>query len=72
LVARLLEENGRFITLGYPIGTRPGGPPFTVQPNEIIQLFAQHHFQLTHRELPADSVPRRKGVEELLVLQKNG
>ncbi len=70
LVTRLLVENGRFITLAYPIGTRSGGPPFTVQPDNIIQLFAQRNFQLTHREMPEDSIPRRKGVEELLMLQK--
>ena len=70
LVTRLLVENGRYITLAYPIGTRPGGPPFTVQPDNIIALFAERHFHLTHREMPEDSVPSRKGVEELLVLQK--
>lgn len=70
LVARLLAKNGRFITLAFPIGTRSGGPPFTVQPDNIIERFTERRFQLIHREMPPDSVASRKGVEELLIMQK--
>lgn len=71
LVARLLKPGGQFITLAFPIGTRTGGPPFTVQPENIIALFTTHGFTLRHREFPPDSVPERKKYEELLILQKN-
>lgn len=70
LAARLLGPGGKYIILAFPIGTRPGGPPYTVQPDSIIELFAKREFELTHREAPADSVPDRKGFEELLILEK--
>ena len=70
LVKRLLMPDGTFITLAFPIGTRPGGPPFTVQPEAIIRLFEQRNFTLTLREAPPDSVPERRPYEELLILTK--
>ncbi len=70
LVKRLLAPTGSFITLAFPIGTRSGGPPFTVQPDAIIELFAQRGFKLSHREAPPDSVPERRPYEELLILTK--
>lgn len=70
LVKRLLTPTGAFITLAFPIGTRSGGPPFTVQPDAIIELFAQRGFKLSHREAPLDSVPERRPYEELLILSK--
>ncbi len=72
LVTRLLQPGGQYISLAFPIGTRPGGPPFTVQPEAIIDLFTTRGFTLHHRESPPDSVPARKGYEELLVLTKTG
>jgi SAM-dependent methyltransferase len=71
LVARLLKPQGKYIILAFPIGTRPGGPLYTVQPEAIIDLYAKRGFTLQLRESPVDSVPRRKGYEELLILRKN-
>ena len=71
LVARLLKPGGKLIMLAFPIGTRPGGPPFVVQPEAIIELFARRGFALQMRELPSDSVAARKGYEELLILEKS-
>ncbi|MCP4357914.1 MAG: methyltransferase domain-containing protein [Chloroflexi bacterium] len=72
LVARLLKPSGQYITLVFPIGTRRGGPPYTVQPNDIIELFAERGFVVTHQEArPFDSVPERQKYEELLLLQKS-
>lgn len=70
LVTRLLKPQGQYIILAFPIGTRPGGPPYTVQPEAIIDLYAERGFTLQLRESPADSVSGRKGYEELLILQK--
>ncbi|GIK58645.1 MAG: methyltransferase domain-containing protein [Chloroflexi bacterium] len=70
LVARLLQPGGQLVTLAFPIGTRAGGPPFTVQPDAIIGLFAARGFTLQHRESPPDSVPERRPYEELLILAK--
>lgn len=70
LVARLLKPGGRFVALAFPIGKRPGGPPFVVQPDEMIALLEAHGFVLLHREMPFDSAHGRRGVEELLIMQR--
>ncbi len=70
LVASWLKPGGRLIMLAFPIGTRPGGPPYAVQPEAVISLYAERGFTLQYREVPADSAPGRKGVEELLILKK--
>jgi SAM-dependent methyltransferase len=70
LVARLLRSGGQFITLAFPIGILAGGPPYSVQPDAIIELFAERGFSLRHRETPHDSAPGRTGREELLILEK--
>lgn len=68
LVARLLKPGGDYIILAFPIGRRSGGPPYVVQPEAIIALYGEQGFKLRHRETPSDSVPGRKGHEELLIL----
>jgi SAM-dependent methyltransferase len=70
MVARLLKPGGRYIILAFPIGTRPGGPPYVVQPDAIIELYTSRGFRLQQRESPFDSAPDRKGYEQLLVLKK--
>jgi SAM-dependent methyltransferase len=70
LVTRILKLNGIYIILAFPIGERPGGPPYVVQPEAIIELYAKRGFALQHRESPVDSTVGRTGYEELLVLEK--
>ena len=70
MVARLLKPGGDYIMLAFPIGQRSGGPPYVVQPDAIIALYADRGFKLQHRETPAESAPGRKGYEELLILGK--
>ena len=70
VVAGLLRPGGRFIGLLGPIGAPPGGPPFAVQPDDIIALLAARGLSLLRREWPPDSVPQRRGVEELVVMVK--
>ncbi len=70
MVGRLLKPGGHFIILAFPIGTRPGGPPYVVNPAAIALMFAQRDFTLKHREAPDDSAAGREGHEELLILQK--
>ena len=70
LVGRMLKPGGKIIILAFPIGQRPGGPPYVVRPDAIIDLFAERGFTLLIRESPADSVTDRKGHEELLILEK--
>jgi len=70
LVGRLLKPGGLYVALAFPIGTRAGGPPYVVTPKEIITLLTARDFDLHHREKPADSVPSRQGIEELLIMRK--
>ena len=69
LVRRLLRPGGMWVALAFPIGRRPGGPPFVVQPDAVVARFERAGFTLTHREWPGDSVPERLGIEELLILR---
>lgn len=70
VVRDLLRPDGRYVALAFPIEDRDGGPPFSVDPDEMIALFRERGFTLERREDPVDSVPSRNGREELLILQK--
>jgi len=70
LAVRLLKPGGIYISLAYPISDHTGGPPFAVSVPEVLKLFQERGFKLIERKLPLDSVPARKGAEELLLLQK--
>jgi methyl halide transferase len=70
LVTRLLKPNGIYIDLAFPLDGRKGGPPFAVSSAEILDLFQKLGFKLLSREVPADSIPARRGAEELLLFQK--
>mgnify|MGYP001611932548 CR=1 FL=1 len=69
-VTRVLRPGGLFIDLAFPLDGRGGGPPFAVSVDEVLALFSARGFVLRHREMPADSVKPRRGVEELLIFQK--
>ena len=70
LVARLLKPNGMYIDLAFPLDGRKGGPPFAVSALEVLDLFQARGFKLISREKPADSIPARRGSEELFIFQK--
>lgn len=70
LVARLLRPGGMYISLAFPLTQQNGGPPFAVTVSELLGMFQERGFQLIEREKPTDSVPRRRGAEELLLFQK--
>jgi hypothetical protein len=77
LVARLLRSPdpasgkpaGIYIDLAFPLDGHTGGPPFAVTLPEVLDLFAARDFTLLERQLPVDSVPQRRGREELLIFQ---
>jgi len=71
LVTRLLRPGGIYISLAFPLTQQKGGPPFTVTVSELLHLFQERNFKLIEREQPFDSVPGRRGAEELLLFQKN-
>jgi SAM-dependent methyltransferase len=70
LIARLLKPGGILIDLAFPLDQRAGGPPFALAVDAILDLFIARGFQLLRREIPNDSVPQRKGLEELLIMRK--
>lgn len=70
LVARLLKPGGIYIALAFPLDNHQGGPPFAISISEILNLLGARGFNLLQRERPSDSVPQRRGLEELLILQK--
>lgn len=70
LVNRLLKPGGTYISLAFPLSNHPGGPPFAVSVSEVLRLFRERKFYIVERKSPEDSVPPRKGREELLLLQK--
>lgn len=70
LAARLLKPGGLYISLAYPVSQHTGGPPFAVSVPEVLRLFQERGFRLMERRMPSDSVPARRGAEELLLLQK--
>jgi hypothetical protein len=60
---------GIYIDLAFPLDSHTGGPPFAVALSDVFDLFAVRGFSLLERESPADSVPQRRGLEELLIFQ---
>ena len=70
LAYRLLKPDGQWIALSFPIGKRPGGPPYVVQPDQVVERMSEHGFTLLHREMPKDSVENRMGIEELLIMSR--
>ncbi len=71
LVARLLKPGGMYIDLAFPLDMHQGGPPFGVAIPEVFTLFGERGFTLLQREILADSVPQRRGLEELLIFQRS-
>lgn len=68
LVHQLLKPGGQFIGLFFT-HSRPGGPPYGSNPEELRQLFGQH-FQILSLEPSAHSVSSRQGEEHLGIFRK--
>jgi len=70
VITRVLKPGGTLIDLAYPLDGRPGGPPFSYTDRELMGLFEDRGFDLVSREIPEDTITRRRGAEELFVLKK--
>lgn len=68
VVHRLLAPTGRYLALFFTHG-RPGGPPFSITPEEIQQLFAPH-FVIDYLGPPARSAPQRQGQETFALMRR--
>ena len=73
VVEALLRPGGRFVGLAFPLdsGQRDAfdGPPYPVNPDELVALMESRGLVLNHREIPPDSVGPRLGREELIIME---
>ena len=67
VVKSILRPNGKLIGLFYT-HNRPGGPPFGVKPQEVLDYFAPD-FEPVIFQVAKDSIARRKGDEHLAIFQ---
>lgn len=68
-VARTLRPRGRLVAL-LSLKPRSGGPPFELRRAETERLLAGAGFELESSEIPADSIPTRRGQEWLVVARR--
>jgi len=68
-VSRLLKPGGILIGLFFPIDSREGGPPFSVDIAEIKSNLKKN-FVLLREEIPQSSVKPRLGKEILMLWKK--
>jgi SAM-dependent methyltransferase len=69
-MARALKPGGQYIALAFPVGNFTGGPPFAIHADAFLFMYRTRGLSLLYREQPTDSIERRRGCEELFVLQK--
>jgi methyl halide transferase len=67
VVKNLLRPQGQLVALFYTHG-RPGGPPFGVQPQEILDEFMPY-FDTILFQPAQDSIDRRQGDEHLAIFR---
>ena len=73
LVNNILNQNGKFIALFFPIERREEGidkgPPFYVDLDETLSMF-ENNFNFIKIDKNPDSIKPRKGFETLVVMDK--
>jgi len=69
-IARLLKGGGELIALFYPLRDTAGGPPFSVNRDEIRALFAPHFEETAWLDQPPLSLHRRRDFEALARLRR--
>ncbi len=67
VVKNILRPGGKLIGLFYT-HNRPGGPPFGVKPQEVLDLFATD-FETVLFQTAKDSIERRQGDEHFAIFQ---
>ena len=67
LVTSILRPGGKLVGLFYT-HNRPGGPPFGIKPQEVLDYFAPD-FEPVLFQLATDSIERRQGNERLAIFQ---
>jgi len=72
VIENLLKPGGRYIALAFPIGDYPGGPPFAVSVEELIEILKENGLAVVRREVHPATIKPRQGREELLIMKKVG
>ncbi|MEM8722043.1 MAG: methyltransferase domain-containing protein [Cyanobacteria bacterium P01_G01_bin.39] len=67
VVKSILRPQGKLIAMFYT-HNRPGGPPFGVKPQEVLDYFTPYFEPIVFRVAP-DSIARRQGNEHLAIFQ---
>ncbi len=68
-IQAILKPGGILIGLFFPLDKREGGPPFTVDVDELT-LYFNEAFSLIHSEIPKSSIKPRIGKEILMLWKK--
>ena len=73
LVNHILNPSGKFVGLLFPTDKNfdSDGPPFGVDIDTTLNLFSKY-FTVIEKEIPSNSIKRRKGREIFVILKKNG
>ena len=73
LVNNILNPSGKFVGLLFPTDKNldSDGPPFGVDIDTTLNLFSKY-FTVIKKEIPSNSIERRKGREIFVILKKNG
>ena len=72
LVSKILNKNGQFIALFFPVNKREeqsDGPPFYVNLDETLSLF-DDLFDITKIDENINSIKPRRGFETLVIMKK--
>lgn len=67
VIKSLLRPQGQLIAIFYT-HNRPGGPPFGIKPQEVLQYFTPY-FEPIIFQIAKDSITRRQGDEHIAVFQ---
>ena len=72
LVSKILNKNGQFIALFFPVNKREGqsdGPPFYVNLEETLSMFGDS-FVIKKIDKNIKSIKPRRGFETLVIMTK--
>lgn len=70
-LAATLRPGGRLLAL-LSLKPRVGGPPFELRREPLEAILVEAGFVLERSEVPADSIPSRRGQEWLVVARREG
>ncbi len=70
ILSQTLKHGGCVVALLFPTDSTVPAPPYPVDIDATIELFAQYDLFCSYREIPTESHPKRLGREELVIFIK--